>query len=84
MRSGGRSSGPTAEIQLLIETLIYLIIILIVAGLLFWALQTALAAFPIPQPVRALIQVAFVLVIVLVVLGVLFGGIEVGGPILRR
>ncbi len=58
-------------------TLIALIVIAIVFGLLFWALQQ----LPLPAPFGQVARVLLILVFVLWLLGVLFGGLPL--PTLR-
>ena len=61
------------------------VVVLIVAGLLFWGLQRLLAVIPVPEPFRTLIWIVAVIVAVLVCLwaiGALFGfSLWSGGPI---
>lgn len=58
----------------LLGMLIYLVVLLIVAGLIFWAVNRLSAAFGIPEPIRTVIIVILVIFIVLSLLYVLMGG----------
>jgi len=60
--------------------LISLLVLLIVVGLLFWAVRALSAAFGIPAPVVTVIYVLLVVFVVLYLLQVL--GLQ-GGPTLR-
>jgi hypothetical protein len=61
--------------------LISLLVLLIVIGLMFWAVRTLSGAFGIPAPIVTLIYVVMVVVVCLYVLQAL-GGLA-GGPVLR-
>ena len=58
----------------MIDTLISLLVLLIVCGLLYWAVMKVIAAFGIPAPIATLIQVVFVVIVVLAILSMFFGG----------
>jgi hypothetical protein len=51
-----------------IESLITLIVIVLLVGLLFWALRFALAQMSVPQPVSTIILIVLALVVVLILL----------------
>ncbi len=57
----------------MIDALIYLIVLMVVGGLIYWLITL----LPLPQPFKQIIMVAFVLIAILLVLGVFFGGIPV-------
>lgn len=59
----------------LFSLLLALIVILIVAGLIFWAVNKLSAAFGIPAPIVTVIHVALVVIVVLLLLGMLFGAV---------
>jgi hypothetical protein len=65
----------------MIQTLISIIIVLIVCGVLFWAVQTLLPLIPLPEPFRRIIYVLMVVILVLIVVYVIAGllGATVGG-----
>lgn len=55
----------TAQMSGLIQLLVEVVIFLIVAGVLFWAVRALSAAFGIPEPIRTVLIVLLVLVCVL-------------------
>lgn len=55
----------------MIGTLIYLILVLIVAGVVWWAIQQLLPMVPLPDPFRRIVYVLLVLVVVLIVIWVI-------------
>ena len=68
----------------IIATLVYIIAALIIAGVIFWAVQQLLPMVPMPEPFRRIIYVLLVVIVVLIVvyvilqlLGVL-GGARLG------
>ena len=63
----------------LIALLIYLVVFLIVAGLIFWAVNKLSAAFGIPEPIRTVIIVALVIICVVVLLSFLLGALPASG-----
>lgn len=52
----------------MIETLISIVIYLIIAGLIWWAITTVLGVLPIPEPIRTVINVIMVVVLCLIVI----------------
>jgi hypothetical protein len=66
-----------------IDALVYLIILMIVGGVLYYILQRAIAVFGIPPPVAGVVEILALLLFVLAVLGVVFGGVDLGKPIWR-
>lgn len=63
----------------MVTLLIVLVIFLLVAGVLFWAVQRLCAAFGVPEPIRTVIIVLFVLIVVIGIVYYVFGG----GTLLR-
>lgn len=63
----------------LITLLIYLVVFLIVAGLVFWAVNKLSAAFGIPEPIRTVVIVVLVIIFVVVLLYFLLGALPVAG-----
>lgn len=59
----------------LVSILLTLIVILVVAGLLFWVVNKLSAAFGIPEPVKTVIIVILVIVVVLILLGLVTGSV---------
>lgn len=57
----------------LITLLVWLIVVLVTAGLIFWCVNRLSAAFGIPAPIVAVIQVVLVVAVVIVVLYALVG-----------
>jgi hypothetical protein len=62
--------------------IVSLIVLLVIIGLLFWAVATLGATFGIPAPIITVIQVLLVIVVVLGILRAF--GLWSGGPILVR
>ena len=52
----------------MIETLIALIVYLIIAGLIWWAVTTILGINPIPEPIKTVIRVLMIVVLCLIVI----------------
>lgn len=52
----------------MIEVLISVIIYLIVAGLIWWAVTTILGLIPIPEPIKTVINVLMIVVLCLIVI----------------
>ncbi len=55
----------------MIGTLIGIIILLIVVGVIWWAIQQLLPLIPLPEPFRKIIYVLMVVILVLIVLYVI-------------
>lgn len=55
----------------MIGTLIGIIVLLIVVGVIWWAIQQLLPMIPLPEPFRRIIYVLMVLVLVLIVIYVI-------------
>lgn len=52
----------------MIETLVSVIVYLLVAGLIWWAVTTILGVIPLPEPVKTVINVLLVVVLCLIVI----------------
>ena len=52
----------------MIETLISIIIYLVIAGLIWWAVTTILGVVPIPEPIKTVIRVLMIVVLCLIVI----------------
>jgi len=52
----------------MIELLISVIIYLVIAGLIWWAVKTILGVVPVPEPIKTVINVLMVVVLCLIVL----------------
>lgn len=57
----------------MIESLVTLVIYLIIAGLIFWLAQWALAQLPIAEPFATVIRVVLIIVALLIVVYALLG-----------
>jgi hypothetical protein len=55
----------------MIGTLIGIIILLIICGVIYWAIQQLLPLIPLPEPFQRIIHVLLVLILVLVVIWVI-------------
>jgi hypothetical protein len=55
----------------MIGTLIGIIILLIVVGVVWWAIQQLLPLIPLPEPFRRIIHVLLILILVLIVIYVI-------------
>ena len=62
-----------APIGGMLTLLIYLVVFLIVAGLVFWCVRALSAAFGIPEPIKTVIIVALVIIFVIALLYFLLG-----------
>lgn len=65
----------------MIETLISVIILLIVVGLIWWAVTTILGVMPVPEPIKTVINVLLIVVLCLIVIYALVPLIKL--PLLR-
>ena len=52
----------------MVETLISIIILLIVVGLVWWAVTTILGVIPLPEPIKTVINVLMIVVLCLIVI----------------
>lgn len=52
----------------MIETLISIVIYLVIAGLIWWAISSILAVVPLPEPIRTVINVIMIVVLCLIVI----------------
>ena len=52
----------------MIETLISIIVLLIVCGLIWWAVTTILGVMPIPEPFKTVINVLMIVVLCLIII----------------
>ncbi len=62
----------------MIETLISVILYLIVAGLVWWAVTTILGVIPLPEPIKTVVRVLMIVVLCLIVLYALMPLLHVG------
>lgn len=61
-----------------------LLVVLIIAGLCYWAVTRVAAAFGLPAPIVVLVEVALVVVVVLALVALLFGGADLPLHLPRR
>ncbi len=52
----------------MIETLISVVIYLVIAGLIWWAVTTILGVLPLPEPIKTVINVCMIVILILIVL----------------
>ena len=69
----------------MIGTLIGIIVVLIIVGVVWWAIQQLLPLIPIAEPFLTIIRVLMMVVLVLIVLWIILqllgaAGVHVGGP----
>jgi hypothetical protein len=63
----------------IIGTLIGIIVLLIILGVVWWAIQQLLPLIPLPEPFRRIIYVLMVVILVLIVLYVILALLGVAG-----
>lgn len=70
----------------MIATLIQIILLLIVIGVVWWAVQQLLPLIPLPEPFRRIVYVLMIVILVLIVVYIIAGllGSTVGGLRLGR
>lgn len=52
----------------MVEVLISVVIYLVIAGLVWWAVSTVLNVLPIPEPIKTVVNVLFLVILVLIVI----------------
>lgn len=52
----------------MIDILISIVIYLIIAGLIWWAVTTILAVIPLPEPIKTVINVIMIVILCLIVI----------------
>lgn len=57
----------------MVETLIQLVVYLVIAGLIWWAVSTIVNVIPMPEPIKTVVNVIMVVIICLIVLYALLG-----------
>jgi hypothetical protein len=63
-----------------IESLIYLLVVLLVLGVIWYAIRTLV---PLPEPIGRVVQIVFVLIVVIVVIYFLLGFAGTGPGTMR-
>lgn len=64
----------------MISTLVSVILLLIVTGVIIWAIQTLLPLIPLPHPFHLIINVLLVVIVVIVVVYIIAGLFGVVSP----
>lgn len=67
----------------MIETLIAIVIYLLIAGLIWWAVSTIINVIPVPEPIKTVINVIMIVVLCLIVIYALLPLIPGSVPRLR-
>lgn len=67
----------------MIDVLIQVIIYLIIAGLIWWAISTIVGVIPIPEPIKTVVNVLLIVVLCLIVIYALLPLIPHGHVALR-
>lgn len=57
----------------MVETLIQLVVYLVIAGLIWWAVSTIVNVIPMPEPIKTVVNVIMVVIICLIALYALLG-----------
>lgn len=52
----------------MIETLISVIILLVIVGLIWWAVNAIIVVLPLPEPIKTVVNVVLILVLCLIVI----------------
>lgn len=52
----------------MVETLVGLIVLLLIVGLIWWAVTTILGVIPVPEPIKTVINVLLIVVLCLIVI----------------
>ena len=52
----------------MIDVLIGVVIYLVIAGLIWWAVTTILGVLPLPEPIKTVINVCMIVILVLIVI----------------
>jgi len=64
----------------MLGALISLVVYLIIAGLIYWAVTSIIAVIPLPEPIRTVINVVMIVILVLIVIYALLGLIGAVAP----
>lgn len=57
----------------MVETLIQLVVYLVIAGLIWWAVSAIVNVIPMPEPIKTVVNVIMIVIICLIVLYALLG-----------
>ncbi len=68
----------------MIEVLASVVIYLLIAGLIWWAVTTVLGVVPLPEPIKTVINVLMIVILVLIVVYALVPLIPHGGRLALR
>ena len=55
----------------MIDALISVVIYLVIAGLIWWAVTTILAVLPLPDPIKTVINVCMIVILILIIVSAL-------------
>jgi hypothetical protein len=66
----------------MIETLISIVVYLIIAGLIWWAVTTILGVIPLPEPIKTVVNVLLIVILCLVLIYALLPLVHIR-PLLR-
>lgn len=67
----------------MIETLISVVIYLVIAGLIWWAVTAILALVPLPDPIRQIVNIIMIVILCLICIYSLLPLLHFAGPRLR-
>lgn len=68
----------------MIESIIYLIAVLLIVGVIWWGVNQVLGVIPVPEPIRTVIHVLLIVLLCIVVIYVLLGLVgTIPRPLLR-
>lgn len=68
----------------MIDVLISVLIYLIIAGLIWWAVSTILNVIPLPEPIKTVVNVILIVILCLIVIAALMPLIPGGGNLRLR
>lgn len=63
----------------MIGTLINLLVVLLIVGVIWWAVTSIIALIPLPAPVGQIINIVLILILCLIVINALLGFLPGGG-----
>lgn len=70
----------------MIGVLISVVVYLVIAGLIWWAVSAILAVIPLPEPIKTVINVIMIVILVLICIYALLSllpALHISGPLLR-
>lgn len=63
----------------MIGALINLLVVLLIVGVLWWAITAVLGLLPVPEPIGQIVRIVLILVLALIVINALLGFLPGGG-----